>query len=100
MVVNFLHVNNKNYFVDVCFFRIATTITTSRKLVRMGRRTCLFVYYIKLIDTKLWMEEGATLKEGLQLWMVQGRIRRGIRKNEGMFFFLHSQYQKIVCFLV
>ncbi len=66
----------------------------------MGRRTCLFVYYIKLIDTKLWMEEGVTLKEGLQLWMVQGRIRRGIRKNEGMFFFLHSQYQEIVGFLL
>jgi hypothetical protein len=78
----------------VCFFRIATTITTSRKLVKIDRRICLFVYYIKLIDTKLWMKEGATLKEGLQLWMVQGRIRRGIRKNEGMFFFLHNNIKR------
>jgi hypothetical protein len=66
MVVNFLHVNDRNYFVIVYFSRIATTITASRKLVRMGRRICLFVYYVKLISIKLWMvEEGVALKKGL-----------------------------------
>jgi hypothetical protein len=65
MVVNFLHVNNENYFVTTCFSRIATTITTSKKLVRMGRKICLFVYYVKLINTKLWMiEEGVAWSFG------------------------------------
>jgi hypothetical protein len=42
-------------------------MTFSRKLVRMGRKICLFVYYTKLIDKKLWMVvEGATLKGGLE----------------------------------
>jgi hypothetical protein len=86
-----LRVNNENYFVIICFSRIVTTITTSRKLVRMGKRICLFVYYVELISTKLWIvKEGVALKKGLELWMVEGRITREIRKNEGRFFFLHS----------
>ncbi len=101
MTVNFLHVNGGNYFVTICFSRIATTITASRKLVRMGRKICFFVYYVKLINIKLWMaEEGVALKKGFELWTVEGRIRKGIRKNEGRFFFLHNQSQEIVDFLV
>jgi hypothetical protein len=49
------------------------------------------VYYVELISTKLLMvEEGVALKEGLELWTMEGKIRNGIRKNEGKFFFLHS----------
>jgi len=34
----------------------------------MGRKFCLFVYYVKLISTKLGMvEEGATLNGGLEI---------------------------------
>jgi hypothetical protein len=63
VVVSFLHVNNENYFVFVCFSKIVATITASRKLVRMGRKFCLFVYYVNLIGTKLWMvEEGVTIE--------------------------------------
>jgi hypothetical protein len=80
--VNFLHVNDENYFVIICFFKIAASITVSRKLVRMSRKFCLFVYYVELNGTKLWMvEEGATLNGGLEIWMVEGRIRRGIWKQ-------------------
>jgi hypothetical protein len=76
-----LHVNNGKYFVIICFSKIATTIITSKKLVRMGRKICLFVYYAKFISVKLWMvEEGATLKGGLEHWMVEGKIKRGILK--------------------
>jgi hypothetical protein len=47
----------------------------------MGRKICLFVYYAKFISVKLWMvEEGATLKGGLEHWMVEGKIKRGILK--------------------
>ncbi len=99
MAINFLCVNGKNYFVIICFSRIATTITTSRKLVRMGRKICLFVYYVKFINTKLWMvEKGVALKEGLELGTVEGKIGSGIRKNESKFFFFHSQFQEIVGF--
>ncbi len=99
MAINFLRVNDENYSITICFFRIATTIIASRKLVKMGRRICLFVYCVELIGTKPWMgKEGATLKEGLELWTLEGRIRRGIWKNEGMFFFLHNQSQEIMGF--
>ncbi len=65
VVVNFLHVNGGNYSVTICFSNIATTIIVSRKLVRMGRKFCLFMYYVELIGTKLWMaKEGVTLNGG------------------------------------
>ncbi len=53
VIVNFLHVNGGNYFVIVCFYKITTAIIASRKLVRMGRKFCLFMYYVELICTKL-----------------------------------------------
>jgi len=44
----------------------------------MGRRICLFVYYVELIGVELRMAmEGATLKEGLYHWMKEGMIRWG-----------------------
>jgi hypothetical protein len=69
VAVNFLCVNGENYSVTICFSTIVTTIIASKKLVRMSRKICLFVYYVKLISTKLWMaEEGVALKEALELW--------------------------------
>ncbi len=42
----------------------------------------MFVYYAELINAKQWMVvEGVALKEGLEHWMVEGRIRRGILKQ-------------------
>jgi hypothetical protein len=39
------------------------------------------VYYVKLIDTKLWMvEEAMALNGGLESKAVEGMIRRGIQK--------------------
>jgi len=72
-------VNGINYSVNICFSKIATTVIASRKLVKTSRKFCLFVYYVKLIGTELWMvEEGAALNGGLEIWKVEGRIRRGI----------------------
>jgi hypothetical protein len=63
VAVNFLHVNDENYFIVVCFSNIVATIIASRKLVRMGRKFCLFVYYVELIGIELWMvEEGVTIE--------------------------------------
>jgi hypothetical protein len=74
MAVNFLHVNDENYFVTICLFKIVVTITISRKLVRMGRKSCLFVYYVELIGTELWMvEEGDALSGGLESRMWKAR---------------------------
>jgi hypothetical protein len=42
----------------------ATTIIVSRKLVSMGRKCCLFVYYVELINNKLWMAEEAVALNG------------------------------------
>ncbi len=82
MVVNFLHVNDENYFFIVCFSKIVAAIITSKKLVRMGSKFCLFLYYVKLIGIELWMaEEGATLNGGLEIWTMESRIRRGIWKQ-------------------
>jgi hypothetical protein len=54
----------------------------SRKLVSMGRKLCLFVYYVELIDNKLWMDEEATaLNGGMESTMVENMIRRKIREQ-------------------
>ncbi len=48
----------------------------------MGRKSCLFMYYVELIDSKLWMvEEVVTLNGGLKSRMVEGMIRRKIWKQ-------------------
>jgi hypothetical protein len=84
VAINFLGVSSGKYSVTVSFSRIAIAITASRKLVRMGRRICLFVYYAKLIGAELQMAvEGAALKGGLEPWMVEDRIIRGIPKHCG-----------------
>jgi hypothetical protein len=89
VVINFLHVNDENYFFIVCFSKIVATIIASRKLVRMGSKFCLFLYYVKLIGIELWMaKEGATLNGGLEIWMVESRIRRGIQKQCKQVFLL------------
>jgi hypothetical protein len=55
----------------------------------MGKRICLFVYYAKLINAKQWMVvEGVALKPGLEHWMVEGRIKRGILKQCMLVFIL------------
>jgi len=89
VVVNFLHVNNRNYFVTICLSKIVVATTVLKKLVRMGRESCLFMYYVELIDTELWMaEEGVALNGGLESWTVEGKIRRGIRKQCRQIFLL------------
>jgi len=61
---------------------LVAIIIVSKKLVSMGRKSCLFVYYVELINTKLWMvEEVAALNGGLKNRTMEGRIRRGIRKQ-------------------
>jgi hypothetical protein len=76
---------------SLCFSKIAAAKIVSRKLVKMSRKFCLFLYYVELIDTKLWMvAEGAALNGGLEIWMVEGRIRRGIHKQCRHFFFFHD----------
>jgi hypothetical protein len=89
VVINFLCVNSGNYSFTVCFSRIAIAITASRKLMRMGKKICFFVYYAKLISAELQMAvEGAALKGGLEPWMVEDRIKRGILKHCGSLVLL------------
>ncbi len=43
----------------------------------MGKKSCLFVYYVKLIGIELWMaKEVVTLNGGLESRTVEGKIRR------------------------
>ncbi len=87
--VDFLRVNDRKYSIVVCFSKIVIAITTSRKLVKMVKKNCLFVYYAKLINAELWMVvEGVALKGGLEHWKVEGRIRRGILKQCRPIFLL------------
>jgi len=45
----------------------------------MGRKLCLFMYYVELINNKQWMvEESRTLNGAMESRMVQGSIRRRI----------------------
>jgi hypothetical protein len=74
VAINFLGVNSGKYSVTICFSRMAIAITASRKLVRMGRKICLFVYCAKLVGAELQMAvEGAALKGGLEPWMGEFR---------------------------
>jgi hypothetical protein len=74
---------------------LATTIIVSRKLVNMGRKFYLFVYYAELIDTKLWMaKEDITLNGIMESRTMEGRIRRGISKQCKQVFLLSSSIFK------
>ncbi len=69
IVVNFLRVNSEKCFIVVCFSKIVIAITISRKLVRKGKRICLFVYYAKLISAELQMiVKGSGIEGGLEPW--------------------------------
>jgi hypothetical protein len=47
------------------------------------------MYYVELIGIELWMaEEGVALNGGLESKMVEGKIRRGIRKQYRQVFLL------------
>jgi hypothetical protein len=55
-----------------------------KKACEVGRKICLFVYYAKFIRAKLQMVvEGATLKGGLEHWIKEAMIQRGILKQCG-----------------
>jgi hypothetical protein len=70
-----------NFFIVFHHCLLAVTIIVSRKLVSMGRKSCLFVCYVKQIGTKLWMvEEAAALNGGLHSRTVEGKIRKKIQE--------------------
>jgi hypothetical protein len=70
---------------------LAPAITISIKLVSMGRRSCLFVYYVEMIGTKLWMAKEAIALNGvLESRTVKGKIRRKIRKQCKQVFLFSS----------
>jgi len=51
----------------------------SRRLVSMGKKLCLFVYYVEQIDNKQWMvEEAMALNGGMESRMMEGKIRSRI----------------------
>jgi hypothetical protein len=60
---------------------LTVTIIVSRKLVNMGTKSCLFVYYVKLMDIELWIvEEATTLNGVLESRTMEDGIRRRIWK--------------------
>ncbi len=70
---------------------LIATIIVSRKVVSMGKKSCLFMYYVELIGTELWMvEEAATLNGGLESRTMEGMIRRRIQKQCKQVFLLSS----------
>jgi len=49
------------------------------KLVSMGRKLCLFMYYVEQIDNKQWMvEEVAVLNGVMDSRTMEGMIRKKI----------------------
>jgi hypothetical protein len=56
---------------------LAAAMTISRRLVSLGRKFCLFVYYVEQINNKQWMAKKiAALNGGMQSRMVEGKIRK------------------------
>jgi hypothetical protein len=84
MAANFLHANNRNYFV-------VATIIVSRKFISMDRKSCLLMCYEEQIDIELWMVEGAaTLNGSLHSRTVEGKIRRIWEPCKEVLIFLFS----------
>jgi hypothetical protein len=74
---------------------LAIAINVSKKLVSMGRKFYYFVYYVELINIKLWMaEEVVALNGGLESKTVEGMIRKGLGSNACDFFFFHHQFSE------
>jgi hypothetical protein len=57
-------------------------MTISRRLVNLGRKFCLFVYYVEQINNKQWIAKKTDALNG-SMWskMVEGKIKRRIRKQ-------------------
>jgi hypothetical protein len=56
-----------------------TTMIISRRLISMGRKLCLFVYYVEHINNKQWMvKKVAAFNGGVVNRMVQDMIKRKI----------------------
>jgi hypothetical protein len=59
--------------------------------VSLGRKLCLFVYYVEHIDNKQWMvKETATFNGGVENRTVHNNMRRRIQEQceVGLFVFL------------
>jgi hypothetical protein len=55
-------------------------MTVSRRLVSLGRKLCLFVYYVEQVNNKQCMaREIAALNAGMGNRTVEGKIRRKIQ---------------------
>jgi len=64
--------------------------------VKLGRKLCLFVYYVEQINNKEWMaKEAATFNGGVESRTVHDSIRRRNRGQFGRFvWFFLIMFQK------
>jgi hypothetical protein len=58
-------------------------MTPSRRLVKLGRKLTLFVYYVEHMNSRQWMaKEVATFNGSVQSKRVHDNIKR---RNQGQF---------------
>jgi hypothetical protein len=63
-------------------YLLMVAMIISRRLVSLGRKLCLFVYYVKHVDNKQWVaKEATTFNGGVESRMVHDNIRRGIQRQ-------------------
>ncbi len=64
----------------------------------LGRKLCLFVYYVEQINNKQWMaKEIVALNGGMRNRTVEGKIRRKIREQwRQVFLLLSFRFQKMI----
>ncbi len=56
------------------------TMTSSKRLVSLGRKLCLFVYYVEQVDNKQWVAKDVpTFNGGVESRMVHDTIKKGIQ---------------------
>jgi hypothetical protein len=72
-------------------------MTTSRRFVRLGRKFCLFVYYVEQINNKEWMvKEPATFNGSVESRTMHDNIRRRNKKQCRRFvWFILSCFKKV-----
>jgi hypothetical protein len=57
-------------------------MTISKIFVNLGRKFCLFVYYVEQINNKQWTAEKTVALNG-SMWsrMVEGKMKKKIQKQ-------------------
>jgi hypothetical protein len=78
-------------------YLLVAIMTASRRLVNLGKKLCLFVYYVEHINNKQWVAKEATTFNGDgESRTVHDNIRRRIQEQWASLLVFWILFQKSV----